>query len=92
MNKTKCCPKSYYPLYFNYLQKEHLYEKACGRLRLHSCVRCNLTTATAELFYKIMIVPLLTYSSKMKPSFTNSQLLKFVSIDRRAETFEILLL
>ena len=61
------------------------YKKACGRLRLLSYVRSNVTTATAELICKMMIVPLLTYSSTMKTTFTNTQLLKFPSVDRRAK-------
>ena len=61
------------------------YKKACGRLRLFSYVRSNVTTATAVLIYKMMIVPLLTYSSTMKTTFTNTQLLKFASVDRCAK-------
>ena len=60
------------------------YKKACGRLRLLRYVRYNLTTATAEMIYNMMIVPILTYGSTLKTCFTITQLSKFASIDRRA--------
>ena len=40
----------------------------------------------AELIYKMTILPILTYSSTIKTSFTRTQLLKFSSIERRAST------
>ena len=64
---------------------DRAYKKACGRLRLLSTVRRNLTTDTAHLIYKTMILPILTYSSTIKTTFTVTQLLKFTSLEQRAE-------
>ena len=57
------------------------YKKARGCLRLLFYVRSNVKTATAELIYKMIIVPLLTYNSTMNTTFTSTQLLKFASVD-----------
>jgi len=60
------------------------YKKACGRLRLLTTVRRNLTTETAELIYKMMILPILTYSSTIKTTFTATQSNKFATLERQA--------
>jgi hypothetical protein len=60
------------------------YKRASGRLRLLQSVRRNLTAASAIDIYNMMILPILTYSSTIKTIFTDSQLAKFTSFERRA--------
>ena len=59
--------------------------KASGRLRILSNVRKSLTIEAAVLIYKMMILPIITYSSTIKTCFTETQRRKFSSIERRAE-------
>ncbi len=59
------------------------YKRASGRLRLLQSVRRNLTVASAIDIYN-MILPILTYSSTIKTIFTDSQLAKYTSFERRA--------
>ena len=50
---------------------KRVYRKACGRLRLLALVRRILTINTAKLLYKMTILPILTYSSTVKTSFSS---------------------
>ena len=59
------------------------YKKASSRLRLLTRVRPSLTTKSALRIYKIMIVPLLTYSSTIHLKMTETQLSKLKSIEVR---------
>ena len=62
---------------------ERAYKKASGRVRLLANIRVNLTTEAALLIYRMMILPILTYSATVKTTFTNSQLLKLARLEIR---------
>ena len=64
---------------------DRAYRKPCGRLRLLRHVRLSLTTDAAEMIYKMMILPIITYGATMKTCFTNTRLSKLACIDRRAK-------
>ena len=60
------------------------FKRASNRLRLLQYVRRNLTENSAELIYKSMILPILTYSSTIKTTINDSQNAKHESLERRA--------
>ena len=64
---------------------ERAYKKACGRFRLLNNVRKNLTSEATELIFKMMVVPILTYSSTIKTTYTTTQQRKLKSLERRAK-------
>ena len=47
-------------------------------------MRCYLTSKAAQLVYIMMVIPLLTSSCTLKSPYTNTQKLKYNSLDRRA--------
>ena len=53
---------------------DRAYKKAAARLRLLSHVRRYLTTKASKSIYELMIIPLLTYSSAIKTTYTRTQL------------------
>ena len=61
------------------------YSKTTTRLSLLYKVRPYLTDEAAEKIYKMMIIPLLTYTGTASLSFTSTQLNKFKSIENRAK-------
>ena len=61
---------------------DRAYKKAAARLRLH--VRRYLTTKASKSIYELMIIPLLTYSSAIKTTYTRTQLTKLDSLERSA--------
>ena len=63
---------------------EQAYKKASCRLDLLHNVRRYLTAKPAKMIFELIIMPILTYSSKTKTSFNNTQLQKFSSLERRA--------
>ena len=63
---------------------EQAYKKASCRLGLLHNVRRYLTAKPAKMIFELIIMPILTYSSKTKTSFNNTQLQKFSSLERRA--------
>ena len=63
---------------------EKSYRKASGRLRLLNAVRRNLTTNAAYSIYKMMILPILTYSSTLKTELTSTNTLKLSRLENRA--------
>ena len=63
---------------------DRAYRKAAARLRLLSHVRRYLTTKAFKSIYELMIIPLLTYSSAIKTTYTRTQLTKLDSLERSA--------
>ena len=61
------------------------YSKTTTRLSLLYKVRPYLTDEAAEKIYKMMIIPLLTYTGTASLSFTSTQLNKLKSIENRAK-------
>ena len=66
------------------INKLSSYKKASNRLRLLEKLRPYLDKNAAMNIYKMMIMPLLTYSGIMCLQHTNSQLYKFKSLENRA--------
>ena len=64
---------------------EDAYKRASNRLQLLARVRDQLTSEIAYKIYEMMIVPILTYSRTVKLLFTNIQLERLISIERRAK-------
>ena len=64
---------------------EDAYKRASNRLRLLARLRDQLTSEIAYKIYEMMIVPILTYSGTVKLLFTNTQLERLTSIERRAK-------
>ena len=62
---------------------DNSYKRASGRLKLLTRIRAYLTTTAAEQIYKMMIVPLLTYSSTTNLVFNRTQSKKLQSINNR---------
>ena len=60
------------------------YKRATCRIRLLKSVRKYLTVKAAKSVYESMILPLLTYSSAIKTSYTNTQIGKLQSLEHRA--------
>ena len=56
-----------------------------SRLRLLNKVRPNLSVLAAESVYNMIIVPLFSYCSLLKPNFTQTQQNKISSFERRAK-------
>ena len=63
---------------------EKSYKKARSRLRLLERMRCYLTSKAARLVYITMIISLLTSRCTLKSPYSNTQWLKYNSLDRRA--------
>ena len=62
---------------------EKSYKKARSRLRLLERTRCYLTSKAARLVYITMIISLLTSRCTLKSPYSNTQWLKYNSLDRR---------
>ena len=63
---------------------ESKYKKASGRVRLLKTLRPYLSSVAASNVYNMMVTPLLTYCGIINLEHTQSQLDKFMSIDKRA--------
>ena len=63
---------------------EKSYKKASSTLWLLERMRCYLTSKAAQLVHIMMVIPLLTSSCTLKSPHTNTQKLKYNSLDRRA--------
>ena len=61
------------------------HKKASNRLRLLSKLRDYVTSDVANKIYKMMIVPIITYSGTIKLLYTKTQLEKLGSIEKRAK-------
>lgn len=62
------------------------YKKASGRLRLLQNVRKYLTIDTASKIFRMIILPILTYSSTVKLTFSETQKKKLASLQNRAKS------
>lgn len=60
------------------------YKRACKRPRLLSKLREYLTSDAAFKIYEMMILPILAYNTMIKPVFTDTELMRLESIERRA--------
>ena len=60
------------------------YKKASGRLRLLQNVRKYLTVDAALKIFRMIILPILTYGSTVKTTFTETQKEKLISLQNRA--------
>ncbi len=60
------------------------YKRASKRLRLLSKLREYVTSDAAFKIYEMMILPILTYNTMIKPVFTATQLARLNSIEKRA--------
>ena len=65
---------------------ENSYKRASSRLRLLEKVRPYLNKSARRKVYEMMILPILTYSSLVDLSLTQTQSKKYKSIERRAMT------
>ena len=62
------------------------YKKASGRLRLLQNVRKYLTVDAALKIFRMIILPILTYSSTVKMTITETQKGKLTSLKKRAKS------
>ena len=63
---------------------ESVFKKASGRLKLLKRLRGYLTQESALIIFKMMIMPILTYQSTVKITFTNTQKEMLKSLQCRA--------
>ncbi len=61
------------------------FKRASNSLRLLQYVRPNPTEKSAELIYKLLILPILTYSSTIKTTINDSQIARYESLERYAK-------
>jgi hypothetical protein len=59
------------------------YKKASNRVRLLSKLCVYVTPEAAFKIYEMMILPIITYSTSIKPTLTRTQLAKLTSIENR---------
>ena len=61
------------------------YKKMTSRLRLFNKLRSNMTASGAASICNMVIVPLFSYCSLLKPKFTQTQINRILSFERRAK-------
>ena len=67
-------------------QFEKNYKKVSARLRMLQRIRHLLNNKAAKDIFNLMILPILSYCSLLKPSFNSTKVSKFKSIEKRAKT------
>ena len=64
---------------------DKIYRKMNSRLRLLNKLRSNITASAAASIYNMVIVPLFSYCSLLKPTLTQTQVNRILSFERRAK-------
>ena len=68
-------------------QLDRNYKKVSSQLKTLHHLRHLLTSKSAKNVFSLMVLPALSFCSLLKPSFSNTQMKKHTSIERRSKSF-----